>query len=145
MITANPPHTSELQRIIRVMFGRWVVIIGTAIILALIVVAIFAPLLAPYDPNEQHLTRIRVSPGNEFKLGTDDLGRDVLSRLIFGSRISMLVGIVAITIAGIVGISLGLIAGYYGGWTQSVIGKRCPIIWTTGSLVEILMELPRSP
>ena len=132
VITANPPHVSELRRTFKVMFSRWVVIVGTVIIVALILVAILAPFLAPYDPNEQHLTKVRVPPGHEFKLGTDDLGRDVLSRLIYGSRISLLVGIVAITIAGIVGVALGLTAGYYGGWIQAVIMR----------IIDSLMAIP---
>jgi peptide/nickel transport system permease protein len=132
VITANPPHISEMKRTFKVMFSRWVVVVGTIIIVMLILVAIFAPLLAPYDPNEQHLTQVRVSPGIQYKLGTDDLGRDVLSRLIYGSRISLLVGIVAITIAGIFGISLGLAAGYYGGWTRSIIMR----------IIDALMAIP---
>jgi peptide/nickel transport system permease protein len=132
VITTNPPHISELRRTFKVMFSRWVVVLGTVIIIALILVALLAPFLAPYEPNEQHLTKIRVPPGPEFKLGTDDIGRDVLSRLIYGSRISLLVGIVAITIAGIVGVGLGLTAGYFGGWTQSIIMR----------IIDALMAIP---
>jgi peptide/nickel transport system permease protein len=132
VITSNPPHVSELRRTFKVMFSRWVVVLGTVIIIALILVALFAPLLAPYDPNEQHLTQIRLPPGHQYKLGTDDIGRDVLSRLIYGSRISLLVGIVAISIAGIVGIALGLTAGYFGGWTQAVIMR----------IIDALMAIP---
>jgi peptide/nickel transport system permease protein len=132
VITTNPQHVSELRRTFKVMFSRWVVILGTVIIIALILVALLAPFLAPYEPNEQHLTKIRMPPGSEFKLGTDDLGRDVLSRLIYGSRISLLVGIVAITIAGIVGVGLGLTAGYFGGWTQSIIMR----------IIDALMAIP---
>ena len=132
LIDSNSPHIGELRRTFKVMFSRWVVVLGTVISLFLIVVAIFAPLLAPYDPNEQHLTQIRLPPGPQYKLGTDDLGRDVLSRLIYGSRISLLVGIVAITIAGIVGIALGLAAGYFGGWTQAVIMR----------IIDALMAIP---
>jgi peptide/nickel transport system permease protein len=132
LIDSNAPHISELRRTFKVMFSRWVVILGTVIILVLILVAIFAPLLAPYDPNEQHLTQIRLPPGPQYKLGTDDIGRDVLSRLIYGSRISLLVGIVAITIAGIVGIALGLAAGYFGGLTQAVIMR----------IIDSLMAIP---
>jgi peptide/nickel transport system permease protein len=132
IITAYPPHASEARRIFKVMFSRWVVVLGTVIIVALILVAIFAPLLAPYDPDEQHMTKIRLSPGSEFKLGTDALGRDVLSRLIYGSRISLLVGVVAISIAGIIGIALGLSAGYFGGWIQAVIMR----------IIDALMAIP---
>jgi peptide/nickel transport system permease protein len=131
-IMSSPPHVSELQRTFKVMFSRWVVVVGVVIIIALILVAIFAPLLAPYDPNEQYLTKRLLPPGKEFKLGTDDIGRDVLSRLLYGSRISLLVGVVAITIAGVIGITLGLAAGYFGGWIQAVIMR----------IIDALMAIP---
>ena len=113
--------TSEFKRITKVMFGRWVVIGGTAIIALFILVAIFAPLLAPYDPIAQNLKISLQQPSAQHWLGTDNLGRDALSRLIFGSRISLLVGIVAVTIAGAIGITLGMVAGYFGGWINTVI------------------------
>jgi len=103
------------------MLGRWVVVGGIIIILLLIVVAIFAPLIAPYHPNDANIGNVRAQPSSEYLLGTDELGRDLLSRLIYGSRISLLVGIIAVTIAGALGIALGLVAGYFGGWTNTVI------------------------
>jgi ABC-type dipeptide/oligopeptide/nickel transport system permease subunit len=95
-------------------------------------VAIFAPLLAPYDPNEQHLSLTLKPPSKEYRLGTDDLGRDLLSRIIWGSRISIMVGVVAVSIAGVFGMGLGLIAGYYGGWIQTIIMR----------FIDTLMALP---
>ena len=118
---AASPRTSELRRVIKVMLGRWVVVGGIIIILLLIVVAIFAPLIAPYHPNDANIGNVRAQPSSEYLLGTDELGRDLLSRLIYGSRISLLVGIIAVTIAGALGIALGLVAGYFGGWTNTVI------------------------
>lgn len=126
------PRISELRRITRVMFGRWVVIFGAVVILAFIVVAIFAPLLVQYDPNEQHLSFTLKPPSKEYRLGTDDLGRDLLSRIIWGSRISIMVGVVAVSIAGVFGMGLGLIAGYYGGWIQTIIMR----------FIDTLMALP---
>lgn len=111
----------ELRRIIRVMFNRWVVIFGAVVILILILCAIFAPLITPYDPIEQNLTETLQQPSNRHFLGTDEVGRDVLSRIIFGSRISLLVGIVAVAIAGSIGITLGLMAGYFKGWVNIII------------------------
>ena len=118
------PRVSELRRITRVMFSRWVVTGGAVIILVLILVAIFAPLLAPYDPDKLDLANALSQPSKVYLLGTDELGRDILSRVIYGSRISLLVGIVAVTVAGIVGMVLGLIAGYFRGWTNIII-MRC--------------------
>ena len=118
------PRLSEFRRITKVMFSRWVVVGGTFIILALLATAIFAPLIAPYGSNEQDLNNILAHPSKSHLLGTDEVGRDLLTRIIYGSQISLLVGVVAVTIAGIIGMGLGLLAGYLGGWTNTII-MRC--------------------
>lgn len=119
-ITAKP-HISEGRRIFNVMFGRWIVILAGIITVLLILVAIFAPLISPYDPVEQNLSQVLQSPSSSHILGTDNLGRDIFSRIIWGSRISIMVGVVAVSIAAVLGMSFGLIAGYYGGWIGAVI------------------------
>jgi peptide/nickel transport system permease protein len=119
--TEKSRHVSESRRVFRVMFSRWLVITGTIIIALLILTAIFAPWIAPYDPNQQDLKTSVQSPSRAHWLGTDDLGRDQLSRIIFGSRIAIMVGVVAVTISGILGMGLGLAAGYFGGWTEIII------------------------
>jgi peptide/nickel transport system permease protein len=91
------------------------VLVGGAIIALLLFVAIAAPLVAPYDPKFVDVTNVLLSPSVEHPLGTDDLGRDVLSRVIWGSRISLSVGLIAVGIGFLVGVSLGLLAGYVGG------------------------------
>jgi peptide/nickel transport system permease protein len=116
-----PPRTNEVKRFLRVLFGRSLVIFGTVIILLVIFIAIFAPLLAPYDPYNQNLTVSLAKPSAHHILGTDQLGRDTLSRLIYGSRNSLLIGVVALGIAAIVGILFGLFAGYFGGWVYTII------------------------
>jgi peptide/nickel transport system permease protein len=115
------PRVNELRRIGKVMFSRWVVVAGSVIIVILILLAIFAPLISPYDPNLTAITQMLKPPSSEHWFGTDQVGRDVLSRVIFGSRISLLVGIVGVSIAGIIGILLGLLAGYFRGWVGNVI------------------------
>lgn len=115
------PRISEFRRVTRAMLRRWVVVGGIVIILMLIVVAAFAPLIAPYDPYEQDLNSRLAQPSKSHLLGADELGRDMLSRIIYGARISLMVGIVAVTIAGTIGMILGLIAGYFGGWINTVI------------------------
>ena len=102
-------------------------IIGTSILLLVVILAVFAPLLAPYDPYAQDLTRRLVDPvwgpkgtwQNVF--GTDALGRDVLSRLMFGARISLLIGFTAAVIAGVIGATLGVLGGYFGGRVDAFI------------------------
>ncbi len=115
------PRVTELRRTIRVMSDRPVVVAGAIVVFLVIIVAIFAPFIAPYDYNDQNLTDRLQSPSPTHWLGTDALGRDVFSRLIYGTRISLLVGIVAVSLAGAVGMTLGLAAGYFGGWISNII------------------------
>jgi peptide/nickel transport system permease protein len=117
----NPVHISETKRVIRVMMGRKIVVFGLAIILITILAAIFAPWLAPYDPNKPDLEVAIQGPSRQHLLGTDTLGRDTLSRIIFGTRASLIVGIGSVGVAAIVGIILGLVAGYYGGVVYMII------------------------
>lgn len=95
--------------------------IGSIIILLLVLAAIFAPILAPYDPIETNLEDRLMKPCIEHPLGTDHLGRDVYSRLLYGARISLMVGIVVVSISAFIGIILGIFAGFYGGLTDSTI------------------------
>ena len=92
---------------------------GTAILLLLTAAALFAPVVAPYDPLGQNLDQDLIARSREHWLGTDKLGRDILSRLIYGSRSSLLVGFVAVGLASVLGLALGLPAGYLGGWMQA--------------------------
>lgn len=131
-IAKAPPKVSEARRIIKVMFSRWLVVFGSVIILALIVAAIFAPLIAPYDPIQQDLSIALQQPSSEHLLGTDWLGRDVLSRIIYGTRISIMVGLIAVGIACIIGMSLGLVAGYFGRLTNNIIMR----------IIDAMMSLP---
>lgn len=116
-----PPHVSEFRRIIRVMFSRKVVLFGTFVIIVLVIVAVFAPWLAPYDPYQTNLPEALQPPSASHLLGTDSLGRDTLSRIIYGSRTSLTVGVVSIFIAASLGMTLGLLAGYYSGFPNIII------------------------
>jgi peptide/nickel transport system permease protein len=94
---------------------------GLAMVLGLFVVSVFAPWLAPYDPNLIDLKQVLMPPSSDHYLGTDTLGRDVLSRIIFGSRVSLKVGFVAVGLATLIGLLIGALAGYYGGWVDSAL------------------------
>lgn len=97
--------------------------LGFALLVAIIFVAIFAPLIAPHDPLEQNLVARLEPPSAEFWLGTDSYGRDVLTRLMYGTRISLVVGFVAVVIAMIIGSTIGIVSGYVGGrFDQIVMG-----------------------
>lgn len=95
--------------------------VATVILTGFILVAIFAPLLAPYGENEQNPQRSLQQPNSNHWLGTDRLGRDVLSRIIFGTRVSVRVGLIAVGIAAAIGVPLGLIAGFFGKWVDELI------------------------
>lgn len=105
------------------------------IVLGVIVVAIAAPLLAPYDPAQQDYEASLEEPSAEHPLGTDLSGRDVLSRVIFGARVSLIVGTVAVAMAIAIGVPLGSVAGYLGGWTDEVIMRSMDVIISVPALV----------
>jgi peptide/nickel transport system permease protein len=129
---------SEFQRFLKVMFSRWVVTFGTIVIISAIFAAIFAPELAPYDPNKISLREMIQPPSAKHILGTDELGRDVLSRIIYGSRIAVTVGMVVVSIAGIIGMFLGLIAGYFEGWIGTLIMRFMDALMSLPPLVLML-------
>ena len=93
------------------------------LLLILILIAILAPLISPYDPNYQDYNAVLGEPCKAHLFGTDEYGRDILSRILYGSRVSISIGIVAQIVASIVGIALGSLAGYYGGWLDNVISR----------------------
>ena len=115
------PQESGWRRFIRVFFGRKIVLFGLIVVALYILVAIFAPLLAPYDYTETNTSQVLVQPSGEHWLGTDTVGRDVFSRLIYGIRPTLIVGSVTILFAAACGTILGLVAGYFGGWIQTII------------------------
>jgi peptide/nickel transport system permease protein len=97
--------------------GRW----GFGLTLLLLIVALTAPWLAPYDPVAQNLPARLVAPSAAHWMGTDELGRDILSRIIFGTRVSMMVSISVVFGAGIIGLAIGAVAGYFGGWFDNLV------------------------
>jgi peptide/nickel transport system permease protein len=101
---------------------------GLLLVAGMFVVALAAPLLAPYDPGQINLKEILMPPSPAHILGTDTLGRDVLSRVIYGSRISLLVGFVAVGIATLIGMLVGSLAGYYGRWVDQVLMRLVDVM-----------------
>ncbi|SDC88177.1 MULTISPECIES: nickel transporter permease [unclassified Candidatus Frackibacter] len=110
-------------------------VFGLGIIVTLIIVAILAPLLAPYRPTETDIISRLKAPSANHWLGTDELGRDILSRLIYGSRISLQVGVISVSIALVFGAILGLIAGYYGGYLDNLIMRIIDIMLAFPSIL----------
>ncbi|MGD6834884.1 nickel transporter permease [Sutcliffiella halmapala] len=101
---------------------------GAIIVLFFILMAILAPLLATHDPNEMVVTNKLQSPSSEHWLGTDDVGRDIFSRLLYGARVSLTVGFLSTILGAIAGVALGIVAGYYGRWIDTVIMRICDVL-----------------
>ena len=122
-----PARESGFQRAIRIMVASKWPLLAVGFLAVAAVAAALGPLLAPFDPNRQNLVLRLADPmaagpdGSVFWLGSDGLGRDVLSRLLYGARISLLVGFAAIAVGGGIGILAGLVSGYFGGWVDDVI------------------------
>lgn len=108
--------------------GSYLFYSGLAVVLFFIILAVFAPVIATHDPTAIDLNNIFAAPSAEHFFGTDELGRDVFSRIVYGSRISLFVGFVAVGISLIIGVFLGLIAGYFGGWTDIIIMRIVDIM-----------------
>jgi peptide/nickel transport system permease protein len=134
-----PPHSSEFKRVINVFLGRKIVIVGLVIIISLFLTSLFAPLLAPYDPYKIDIRKKLMKPNREHIFGTDSLGRDTFSRIIYASRTSLTVGIGAVSIAVIVGQTLGLIAGYFGGAIFSIIMRITDALMASPMILNALI------
>jgi peptide/nickel transport system permease protein len=97
--------------------------LGAVLVLFFVVVALLAPLIATHDPFQTSFLTIRKAPSATFWLGSDELGRDIYSRMLYGARASLLAGLASVAIALVVGVPFGLLSGYFGGWTDSIISR----------------------
>ena len=120
------------QRVLRRFFRNPLSVIGLVVVLVLLFVAIFAPLVAPQDPAKQHLIEKRAKPFGKYLLGADQFGRDILSRLIFGARVSLTVSILSVLIGLAGGVVIGTLSGYIGGVVDSVLMR----------LMDLLLSFP---
>ena len=109
---------------------------GLVFLVIVILAAVFAPWVAPYKPDEIFWSSIRQPPSAQFLLGTDEIGRDILSRLIYGSQYSLFIGVFVTTLSLTSGILIGLIAGYYRGWIDTAIMRLMDIILAFPSLLQ---------
>jgi peptide/nickel transport system permease protein len=125
---------SPARRALRRLFKRKGAVLGLLVIAIFIALALFAPFVAPYDPLATSWTLVRKAPSAQHWFGTDDLGRDVLSRVIYGARASLMAGAISVTIALSIGVPLGLLSGYRGGFIDALISRitdamlACPFL-----------------
>jgi ABC-type dipeptide/oligopeptide/nickel transport system permease subunit len=117
---------------------RGMLFVGLGIVIIMSAAALLAPWLSPYDPTALHLKSILVPPSAQFPLGTDALGRDVLSRLLYGARVSLWVGFVSVSISIAIGIALGLLAGYFRGIVDEIIMRGVDVMLCFPSFFLIL-------
>ena len=131
---ALPRHASPGRRALKRLARRRGAMVGLGVVVFFIAVALLAPLIAPYDPIATSWSAVRKAPSAAHWFGTDEIGRDVLSRVIFGTRASLLAGVVSVSIALAFGVPIGLAAGYVGGWIDALISRMtdamlaCPFL-----------------
>ena len=126
----NTPTARAVRRLLH----RKGAVFGLAVIALLVAVAVLAPLIAPYEPDQQTWSAVRKAPSALHWFGTDDVGRDVFTRVIYGARASLLAGVVAVAFALLIGVPIGLIAGYFGGFLDALLSRindamlACPFL-----------------
>lgn len=134
-LEAAPVVARSPQRVLRRLLGQPATLVAAAFILLVLACAIFAPLLAPYDPMRQDLRHTLEGPSSDYWLGTDFLGRDVLSRLIHGARVALQSSLQAVAIALVIGVPLGLIAAYRSGWWDRILMRLLDVADSIPALV----------
>ena len=133
-VSSSPAEAGPWRRAWRRLRRRRGALVGLAVVLAFIVLALFAPMIAPQDPIATSWGAIRKAPSAAHWFGTDEIGRDVLSRVIWGTRASLLAGIVSVSISLLLGVPIGLAAGFLGGWVDGLISRitdaflACPFL-----------------
>ena len=126
---------SKFRRFMDTLFSRKIVMVSFVVVLVFLVMAVLAPLLAPYDPYEQDLMHTLQGISSEHLFGTDKYGRDILSRIIYGSRISLIVGVGSVLIAFVIGSTIGMIIGYFGGWLDTVVMRITDMMFAIPQVV----------
>ncbi|MCI8516560.1 MAG: ABC transporter permease [Hungatella sp.] len=116
-------NSDRWKKTIKTLFARKVAVFSALVVVVFIFLAAFAPLIAPYDPNYADFASFLQGPSSTHLLGTDNYGRDVLSRIIYGTRVSLIIGVLAVMIACVIGTFFGMVAGYFGGIVDDVISR----------------------
>jgi len=130
-----------LAEIMKKLFNNKAALIGFIFIAIVVLAAVFAPLIAPFDPAAQDLSQRLSVPSTVHILGTDDLGRDVFSRIVYGARVSVSVGFFAVLITLIIGCFIGMLSGYFGGWVDSVLMRFTDIMLCFPTFFLILLVI----
>ena len=135
VVTTGVQTRSRWEDFRRTFFSNRLAVFGTVVMAVFILMAVFAPLVAPYDPLQQDLAAKFAPPSAAHPLGQDELGRDILSRIIYGARISLTAGLAAVAIATGVGTLIGVVSGYFGGWSDSLLMRVMDVILAFPSIL----------
>ena len=133
------PPVNEFKRFLKIFFNRKIVVFGFILLILMLLMAALADVIAPYPPNEQDLKNVLALPSADHWLGTDALGRDLLSRIIHGSRIAILVGVITVLVSAAVGSLIGLVAGFAGGVVDDILMRVTDAIMAIPSLILSLL------
>lgn len=131
---APSPAPSNQRRFWRKLRGERKALLGLAIVILLAILAVIGPFIAPHDPSADDFD-LFAAPSMDHPLGTDSFGRDILSRMLAGSQVSFSVGISVALLSMVVGVTLGLIAGYFGGWLDSLISRFLDLLWAFPEII----------
>lgn len=135
LIVQEEKILTPFQEKTRTFFQNKLAVTGTGIVLLFILLAILSPILAPHGINDQELTKRLLPPSKEYLLGTDDFGRDIFSRIVYGAKISLFVGFFSVLGSVVAGSLLGIIAGYYGKWLDTIISRIFDIMLAFPSIL----------
>jgi peptide/nickel transport system permease protein len=135
---AEPRHAGEFRRLFASLLRNPGAVIGLVLVVLLLLVAIFAPLIAPYDPMQMGAGKRLMSPTWSHPFGTDEFGRDLFSRVVFGARLTLQIGVIAVSISLVCGLLIGLVGGYAGGWLERLLMRGVDVLF---SFTETLIAL----
>jgi peptide/nickel transport system permease protein len=135
VVSTGVETRSRWQDFRRVFFSNRLALLGAVVMSLFILIAIFAPLIAPYDPLQQNLAGKFAPPSRAHLMGQDELGRDILSRVIYGARISLTAGLAAVAVATGLGTLIGVAAGYFGRWPDSVLMRLMDVVLSFPSIL----------
>jgi len=134
-------HTSQFHQFLMRLLRNKAAVVSTVYIVLLVIVAALAPVIAPYEYDAADFAAITQPPSAEHLLGTDSLGRDVLSRLMYGARVSLMVSLMAQVVITLIGVPIGIISGFFGGWIDTIVQRIVDILYAFPSLLFIIIVM----
>jgi len=137
----GPKLVSQRQRAIRTFLQNRTAVIGLVLIAVMVFIAVFAPWISPHDPLDQSVRDRLAPPSWDYPLGRDDKGRDILSRVIYGTRIALIVGILSVLLGGVLGTAIGVVAGYFGGKVDAALMRLTDVLLAFPDLITGLLVL----